>query len=118
MATADTWIKAHSDETLVVSIISVAELYAGSYRNPNPAEHLLNLRIFLGNFAIANLTDDIVDLYAQQRVTLQRRGIPLPDFDILIAATALHLKLALVTRNVRHFDRFTGLQMVEPSAGL
>ena len=74
--------------------------------------------MFLANFAIANLTDDIVDLYAQQRVALQRRGTPLPDFDILIAATALLLKVPLVTRNVRHFDRFVGLHVIEPPADL
>lgn len=36
-------------------------------------------------------------------------------FDILIAATALHHDLALVTRNRAHFQRIPGLKLYEPS---
>jgi len=33
------------------------------------------------------------------------------DFDILIAATALHHDLTLVTRNRRHFERIPNLAL-------
>ena len=33
------------------------------------------------------------------------------DFDALIAATALHHRLTLVTRNLRHFGRISDLSL-------
>jgi len=40
-------------------------------------------------------------------------GRPLPAIDSLLAATALHHDLSLVTRNVRDFSDF-GLQLINP----
>jgi tRNA(fMet)-specific endonuclease VapC len=43
------------------------------------------------------------------RAELSRRGQLAPDLDLLIAATAMHYDLTLLTRNVRHFARIPGL---------
>lgn len=43
-------------------------------------------------------------------------GRPVPAIDSLLAATALHHDLALVTRNVRDFA-FTGLEIINPWQG-
>lgn len=43
---------------------------------------------------------------------LSRRGVPIGAFDTLIAAHALAMDAAIVTRN-RHFDRVPGLQVVD-----
>ena len=45
------------------------------------------------------------------RGDLQRRGQTIGDPDILIAATALHHDLTLLTRNLRHFTRIPGLML-------
>ncbi|HRG57101.1 MAG TPA: type II toxin-antitoxin system VapC family toxin, partial [Lacunisphaera sp.] len=44
---------------------------------------------------------------------LDRRGLPIGDNDIWIAATALAYRLPLVSRNARHFDRVPGLNIEE-----
>ena len=44
--------------------------------------------------------------------TLRRRGDPIEESDLFIAATALVHGFSVSTRNVRHFDRVPGL-MVE-----
>lgn len=58
---------------------------------------------------IVPLTDDAVvkasDLYAE----LRRRGQPIGDADILIAASALVHGLSVVTNNEQHFSRIPGL---------
>ena len=41
----------------------------------------------------------------------QRPGMILPDADIQIAATAIGHNLELVTGNIRHFDRISGLKL-------
>ena len=53
---------------------------------------------------------------ARRRVLLQRRqGQLIPDLDLLIAATALHHDLTLLTRNIRHFNRIPELRLYQPS---
>jgi predicted nucleic acid-binding protein len=48
---------------------------------------------------------------AEIRAYLRRQGQLIEDFDILIAATALHHDLTLLTFNVRHFQRVPDLQI-------
>jgi predicted nucleic acid-binding protein len=43
---------------------------------------------------------------------LRRQGNLIPDFDLLIAATALRHDLTLVTRDTAHFERIEGLQLL------
>ena len=45
---------------------------------------------------------------------LARRGDPLPVPDLLIAGIALTLKLPLLTRNRRHFERIPELIVLTP----
>mgnify|MGYP006274435357 CR=1 FL=1 len=68
------------------------------------------------NFCAKNivlpLTDEIVikasDIYAD----LKKRGLPTGDADILIAASALVLGVAVVTNNQAHFQRIPQLQIL------
>ena len=49
--------------------------------------------------------------FARMRSELRRQGNLIPDFDLLIAATALEHDLILMTRNTRHFARIAGLRL-------
>jgi tRNA(fMet)-specific endonuclease VapC len=49
---------------------------------------------------------------AEVWVDLHRRGRLIGEVDILIAGTALAHGLAVVSRNVGHFSRVTGLQVI------
>jgi predicted nucleic acid-binding protein len=51
-----------------------------------------------------------MERFAFIRADLRRRGQLIPDLELLIAATALHHDLTLLTRNVRHFDRIPELR--------
>jgi tRNA(fMet)-specific endonuclease VapC len=50
-------------------------------------------------------------VYGWLRVELERKGQPLDDADLRIAATVLAANLILVTGNTRHFDRVPGLRV-------
>ena len=53
------------------------------------------------------------DLYASLKVAQQRRGVPLDENDLWIAATALAIKATLVSRD-SDFQGIEGLAVVVP----
>ena len=55
-----------------------------------------------------------MEIFARTRGELRRDGRLIPDLDLLIAATAIHHDLTLVTRNVRHIGRISALQIYQP----
>jgi predicted nucleic acid-binding protein len=98
-----------------VSLISVAEMYDVAFNSPNPEAHLARSRRFLSAFRILGLNDQIAERFAETRAFLRRRGMLIPDLDLLIAATALHYDLTPLTFNMRHFERVPDLRVYRPS---
>ena len=60
---------------------------------------------------ILAITESIVDRAAEIYADLRRRGAPIGDADILIAATALENDSVLATNNENHFSRITDLKI-------
>jgi predicted nucleic acid-binding protein len=99
---------------LAVSIISYGELYEGALGAPDPTTELARFRTFLARLTLVPLDDAVMEIFARTRGELRRDGRLIPDLDLLIAATAIHHDLTLVTRNVRHFGRIHALQIHHP----
>ena len=59
--------------------------------------------------------DGIAARFAEVRADLRRRGERLPDFDLVIAATALHHGLTVLTFNRRHFGRIPDPKLYSPA---
>jgi len=102
------------DDGLAVSIVSYGELFEGAVGAPDPAAELARFRRFLARLALLSLDDAVMERFAYIRAELRRRGQLIPDLDLLIAATALHHDLTLLTRNVRHFNRIPELRLYQP----
>jgi tRNA(fMet)-specific endonuclease VapC len=100
---------------LAISIISCGEIYEGAYLFPDPHLHLTMFRDFLTSFTTLGLTEDVMNVFARTRAQLRQQGNLIPDLDLLIAATALHHDLTLMTRNLRHFQRIPDLKLYQPS---
>lgn len=101
------------DASLAMSVITLAELLYGIHRSSNPSKMLSWLDGFISKQSIAILSIDkaTVELFTQTKLTLEKRGEKLADFDLLIAATALEHHLTLVTANKKHFSRIRGLSL-------
>lgn len=97
-----------------VSIISHAEVFEGAFGYPDTESQLALYRQFLDQFVTLPLSGPIIELFARVRSELRHAGNLIPDMDLLIAATAMHHDVTLVTRNLRHFDRITGLRTYRP----
>ena len=98
-----------------VSWVTVGEVYEGAFRSPNPQAHLQSFREFLHPFRLLDLSDPVMERFAEIRAHLRRRGELIPDFDLLLVATALHYDLTVLTANLRHFQRIPDLKLYQPS---
>jgi predicted nucleic acid-binding protein len=52
------------------------------------------------------------DTFGDLKAGLQKRGNPIDDMDLMIAATAMNHGLVLVTDKEKHFKKITGLTVV------
>jgi tRNA(fMet)-specific endonuclease VapC len=101
-------------ERISVSWVTVGEIYEVAFDSVNPEAHLVSFRRFLAPIRIVNLNEGIIERFAETRSFLRRRGQLISDFDLLLAATALHHDLTVLTFNRRHFERIPDLKLYQP----
>lgn len=101
-------------DRLAISAISHAEVIAGVYGATDPARAETGYRSFLQDVTILPFTDTIGEEYGRVRFDLKRRGLLIPVQDMLIAATAIHHGLTLVTNNRKDFERIINLTLYTP----
>src|SRR5712692_397633 len=100
---------------IAVSIVTVAEIFEGAFKSSNPRARLDLYRQFLAPFRVVTLNEPIVELFAELRANLRRRGDIIPDFDILVAATALNYDYTVLTFDLRHYRRIPDLKIYQYS---
>lgn len=100
-------------EGIATSIISYGELLYGIEKSVNKIKSLEVIdKLFKSlSIQIIDLDIDTLKIYAQTKASLEMKGKKLYDFDILIAASALHNSYILVTRNTKHFKRIPDLKI-------
>jgi len=98
-------------EEIAVSLVTVGEIYEGIYYGRDPQKAEVIFRQFLRLAEALPLTQTIMQRFAQIRGELRRKGQIIGDFDILIAATALHHDLLVVTRNTKDYQRIPQLRL-------
>ncbi|MCL5676117.1 MAG: PIN domain-containing protein [Patescibacteria group bacterium] len=98
---------------LFISIITYGELLYGAYKSLRINKSLDTISDFLRDFSIKILTLEQATMkeYAQNKVLLEKKGTKLDNFDLLIASTAKVNSCRLITKNLKHFQRFPGLTL-------
>ena len=106
------WVRTIPREDQFTSAVCVGELFKGAYRSSARDHHLKNIKERVLP-AITVLPYDIAtaQVFGKIRAVLEEQGRLLSDADLQIAATAIHHGLALVTGNVRHFERIPDLKL-------
>ena len=110
------WFKNIPSEALHISVLTLGEIRKGIENMPDGARRE-KLRLWLEHeladwFGSRILPVDIPVADRWGRLVAQI-GRPVPSIDSLLAATALHHELRLVTRNQKDFD-YPGLEVVNP----
>ena len=102
-------------KTLVLSFMTVAELYQWAYQRNWGEKRLAWLEERLRTFVIAPYDNDLCRRWATICVERQRLGKPISAQDAWIAATAVRHGVPLVTHNQGDFAGITGLTIISYS---
>jgi toxin FitB len=110
------WFENIPSEALHISVLTLGEIRKGVEQMPDGLRRE-KLRLWLEH--------DLVDWFGKRVLPVDMPiadrwgrllalvGRPVPSIDSLLAATALHHELRLVTRNQKDFD-YPGLQVINP----
>lgn len=103
------------EEELSISVVTWMEISYGAKKADRTGRRLQEFKDFLGasNIRIIPIDQDIGGQFIEDKLSLEKRGERLADFDLFIASTAKVHKRMLVTRNTKHFGRIAGLKLFE-----
>jgi len=98
-----------SKEDLYISIINWSEIMYGIKKSEDPikATKQFNGFIFDLNIKILELDLKTADKFIDLKISLEKKGTRLEDFDLIIGATAIVNDLTLITKNIKHFSRIS-----------
>lgn len=102
----------HSD--VAISVITAVELWRGVERSGGVRQRRQREDLLIsaaGRFQTLPLDGEMALTAAELWVDLERQGVVIPLFDLLIAATAVVSERTLLTADAKHFPRVNGLEV-------
>lgn len=102
---------------LAISIITFTEVYEGIYYGYQPEQYTAIFRRFLEGVRVLGITRPIARqcaiLRGQLRAKPQGKTLvqPKDNYDLFIAATAIHYNLTLITRNIKDYIHIPDLKL-------
>lgn len=100
--------RARAVQELLVPLIALGELEYGANLATPPERQREAVRIFMEGATLLLPTARTAVEYGRVKLLLKVMGLPIPENDLWIAATALEHGLPLVTRDA-HFAKVPGL---------
>ena len=98
----------HRPSEICISSVTLAELrYGADMRRSRKLHGLIDT--FVEAIVVRPFDQTAADRFGTVATSLARQGVPIGEFDTLIAAHALATRLTLVTNNTKHFSRVVGL---------
>lgn len=91
--------------------ITAAELYYGAAKSKDPDAKTLAVSQFLRTLAMVQMGDEAARQFGRLKAELEYTGYRLADADMFIGSICLARAAVLVTGNLRHYERITGLKI-------
>ena len=96
---------------ILLPAIVLFELELGIAKSSSPRKRISQLKDFTALVNVIPFGPAEAKAAAQIRAKLEKKGIPIGPYDVLIAACAKANNLILVTHNLKEFKRIEGLQV-------
>lgn len=102
-----------ADQRINISVITLIEIEYGLMKTQEPEKRRAEFNSFLENYSIKTIAIEpsIGAEFIKTKIHLEKKKLPLADFDLFIAATAIVNNLSLVTRNDKHFSRIDKIRL-------
>jgi tRNA(fMet)-specific endonuclease VapC len=97
---------------IFIPAIALGELFFGAAKSGRPSENTSKLERFAAGRAVIACDLQVAREYGHLKQNLKKRGRPLPENDIWIAAMATRHGTVLVTRD-RHFQAVADLTIAD-----
>ena len=110
---------AHPDETFFLAAITSSELLHGVIRaQPAIRKHTRAafVEALLAEIDTLDFDSAVARRHAELWAELEKKGLMIGPYDLLIAATCLHYDYALVTLNTAEFRQVPALRIVDTTA--
>lgn len=92
--------------------IVLGELYYGAYKSTQGRQNIAKIKEFIGAHCEIYYASEItLEIYGKIKQLLSKKGRPIPENDIWIAAVAKEHNLSLVSRD-KHFAHINGLEII------
>lgn len=99
-------------EYFAISCITAGELRYGAHNSGRVEANLHRIDELLRDAIVLNCDEQTSDLYARCKINLKRKGRPINENDLWIAATAMQCGLTLVSRD-NDFAAIDNLSLVK-----
>jgi tRNA(fMet)-specific endonuclease VapC len=96
---------------IAIPTIVIFELEVGIGKSTSPRKRIAQLHQITSLVNIVSFGQSEAKCAAAIRIKLEKQGIPIGPYDILIAASALASNSTLVTHNTKEFERVAGLKI-------
>jgi tRNA(fMet)-specific endonuclease VapC len=97
-------------ESIFLPIIVIGELYYGAGFSSQVAKNTQDIRKITSRYQLLSMDEDTTIIYGAIKAGLRKRGKPIPENDIWIAAITIQNDLVLATRD-NHFKEIEELSL-------
>lgn len=96
---------------IYLPVIVVGELVFGALNSRHTEQNLSRHQKFIQRSKLLGITEITANTYARTRLSLKKKGKPIPENDIWIAAVCIENKLPLLS-NDAHFKEIDQLDLI------
>jgi tRNA(fMet)-specific endonuclease VapC len=100
-------------QEIYVPVTVIGELYFGAFKSKKVKENLGAISSFLDKIPILENNKGTARIYGKTKSQLKKKGKPIPENDIWIAAVAKQYGLTIITSDI-HFKEIDNLQSYFP----
>jgi tRNA(fMet)-specific endonuclease VapC len=94
----------------VVSAITIGELYYGAEKSQQKSKHLKQIEDFVQICQVLAVDVDTSTIYGKIKNELKKKGKPIPENDLWIAASCIQHNLVLITDD-NHFLEIENIKL-------